>query len=198
MRRCLFPGAALLLTLGLAGCGVANAAGSSAPAPPKTVTVAQPTSTVPAAASGDGGTSTAAATKSSRTPTYTVTTLTGSRVTIPDGAPTVLYFMSAQCGSCIQGEHQLAQIQAQLPASVHLISLDVTPQYDTAKAVTTVAQSVGAHWPQAFATPVLLQAYHVTELDQVVVISDNGQALFNGGLPSNAKLLQVIDGAVHS
>lgn len=117
---------------------------------------------------------------------------------IPDGGPTVLYFMSAQCGSCIQGEQQLAQIQGQLPKSAQLISLDVTPQYDTPQMLASIAQSVGAHWPQAFVNPTLLQAYHVIALDQVTVIAASGHVVYNGALPSNGQLMNLIHEAAHA
>lgn len=169
--------AALLLGVGLAGCGVgapqAGAAHNTAPAK-TTTTTRPPVPTDPAA------------------PAFTVTALSGSTVSVPNGAPTVVYFMSAICGSCIQGEQQLAQLAPQLPGSVRLLSLDVTPQSDTAQSLAGVAQETGARWPQAFATSAILQAYRVTQLDQVAVVTASGRVLYNGPLPSNSQLLSLI------
>ena len=118
-RRRIHPGwaaAALLLGVGLVGCGagVPHASATHPAAPAKTAT-APPPAQVEAVASA-----------------FSVRDLSGSTVSVPNGAPTVVYFMSATCGSCIQGEQQLAQLATQLPGSVRLLSLDVTPQYDTA------------------------------------------------------------------
>lgn len=126
-------------------------------------------------------------------PVHQVTSVSGQTVSWPHpGAVTVLYFMSAQCGSCIQGERQLAAVQTALPTTVHLVSLDVTPQVDTPRMLTAVAREAGAHWPQAFATPALLTAYHVAALDQVAVITAQGQVIYDGGLPPNTQLRRII------
>lgn len=140
-----------------------------------------------------GGTPPAASATSSPHPAYQVLSVRGQTVSWPrPGAATVLYFMSAQCGSCIQGERQLAALQAGLPATVQLVSLDVTPEVDTAAMLRSVAREAGADWPQAFATPALLTAYHVVALDQVAVLTDRGRVVYDGGLPSNGQLRQAI------
>jgi hypothetical protein len=70
---------------------------------------------------------------------------------------TVLYFMSVQCGSCIDGQQQLAGVASELPARTQVVSVDVTPQTDLASPVAHLARPVGAHWPQAFATLPVIQ-----------------------------------------
>ncbi|MCY0885809.1 MAG: hypothetical protein OWV35_07995, partial [Firmicutes bacterium] len=116
-------------------------------------------------------------------------------IRVPAGGPTLLYFMSAQCASCIAGEEQLAALRPRLPAGVHLVSLDVTPGYDTAAALAALARRAGAGWPQAFATPAILTAYRVTALDQVAVISRQGHLLYDGPLPSDRRLLALMAAA---
>jgi hypothetical protein len=103
--------------------------------------------------------------------------------------------MSSSCGSCISGEQQLAHIAARTPATVQWLSLDVDPGYDTPKAVLTVARLTGAHWPQAFATQTIIQAYHVTQLDMVAVIAQDGALLYDGALPSSTRLTALIQRA---
>lgn len=125
-------------------------------------------------------------------PAYHLTSITGHTLSWPQPGVTVLYFMSAQCGSCIQGERQLAGLQTTAPAAVHFISLDVTPQVDTQRRVAAMAQRAGAQWPQAFATPAILTAYHVTALDQIAVVNAQGHVVYDGSLPSNGQLLGMI------
>jgi len=128
-------------------------------------------------------------------PAFHVTALNAGSVSVPSGRPTVVYFMSAGCGSCVSGEQQLVRMAAHAPASVVWLSLDVAPGYDTANAVLSMAQEVGAHWPQAFASNAILQAYHVDQLDMVAVIRRNGTLLYDGPLPSSARLRALIQQA---
>ncbi len=123
---------------------------------------------------------------------YRLTSVTGQAVTIPAGRPTVLYFMSASCSSCWQGSSQLAQAYAALRTKAQVVSLDVTPQVDTASQVETMAQETGARWPQTFATSALLTRYHVESLDTVVVLSPTGRVVYDGSIPSNAQLLALV------
>ncbi|MBX5468181.1 MAG: hypothetical protein K6U14_11925 [Firmicutes bacterium] len=125
-------------------------------------------------------------------PRVTLTALSGQALTVPDGKPTILYFISAQCSSCVAGLHELAALGTQLPHSVQWVSVDVTPQYDSPPTVTTMMAETGAQWPAAYATNALLEAYHVTELDQLAVIGANGRLLYDGGRPSAATLRGLI------
>lgn len=142
-----------------------------------------------------GHSATAAATvptPPTRAPAFQVTSLNAGPVRVPAGRPTVVYFMSAACGSCYAGEQQLAQVAAHMPASVQWLSLDVEPGYDTPSAVLSMAQTVGARWPQAFATPAILQEYHIAVLDMVAVIGQHGALLYDGPLPATARLEALI------
>ena len=86
----------------------------------------------------------------------------------------------------------MAALQAGLSATVQLVSLDVTPEADTAAMLRSVARETGAHWPQAFAAPALLTAYHVVALDQVAILTAQGRVVYDGGLPPNGQLRQAI------
>ncbi len=124
-------------------------------------------------------------------PVFRVVTLNAGTVHVPGARPTVVYFMSASCGSCISGEQQLARVAAQTPATVQWLSLDVEPGYDTSAAVLKMARDTRAHWPQAFATNAIINAYHVTQLDTVAVIAKNGTLVYDGALPASRQLRQL-------
>lgn len=128
-------------------------------------------------------------------PAFQVASLNAGTVRVPMAKPTVVYFMSASCGSCISGEQQLAHLAAKMPASVQWLSLDVDPGYDTRKDVLSMARYTGAHWPQAFGTNAIINAYHVTALDMVAVIAKNGALLYDGALPSSSHLRTLIQQA---
>jgi thiol-disulfide isomerase/thioredoxin len=111
---------------------------------------------------------------------------------IPNGHPVVLYFMSAQCASCAQGEQQLTTFAREAPDGVQVVSLDVTPDYDSPATVLAMARDLGASWPQAYATVPIMEAYDVTALDQVAVVNGQGRVVYDGALPSTAALLQLV------
>jgi thiol-disulfide isomerase/thioredoxin len=166
------------------------------PAPHAVATVpdrparATTTAPVPAPAASSSG--------APATTAFRVTTLEGSSVQVPDGHPVVLYFMSAQCASCAQGEQQLSAFVRRLPPGVQVLSLDVTPSYDPASAVLAMARDVGATWPQAYATVPIMEAYNVTQLDQLAVVNGAGRIVYDGPLPSNASLLALVHQALSS
>lgn len=170
MNHTIIAGLSLLAAIGIAGCGTTKTADT----PGRTVVGHFQTAQVP---------------------TFTLTTLTHSQITIPYKGVTILYFMSSQCGSCIQGEKQLALLQPKLPSSVHIVSLGISPEYGTPQGLINAAESTGANWPQTFATPNLLQTFHITRLEQTVVISSQDQIVFNTVLPPDAVLMQVIQEA---
>ncbi|MCL6562765.1 MAG: hypothetical protein K6U87_07130 [Firmicutes bacterium] len=128
-------------------------------------------------------------------PRVTLTTLVGQHLTVPNGRAAVLYFVSAQCSSCVDGLHQLTALQGQVPKTVQWLAVDVTPQYDPASAVSSMLAETGARWPAAYATNQVLQAYHVTALDQLAVIGADGRLLYDGGRPSDGVLRRLLDAA---
>ncbi len=156
------------------------------PAAPAARTEAAPTARTTSSPTSEGSTAPAGTT------TFQVASLNAGTIRVPMAKPTVVYFMSAGCGSCISGEQQLAQVAAKTPTSVQWLSLDVEPGYDTSQAVLSMARSTGAHWSQAFARNAMIQAYHVTQLDAVVVIAKNGTLLYDGALSSNTRLTTLI------
>lgn len=186
----------LALALGVVGAGVVGyltqTTGGQVPsrtAPATTPTASTSTSGIASSALRHTG-------NPPQVSAFTIKTLSGATITVPGAPVTVMYFMSAQCGSCVAGEQQLATLVPNLPSTVRFVSVDVTPQTDSPTTVMTMAQSVGAQWPQAFASNAMLEAYHVTQLDQVAVVNSHGQILYNGALPSNTQLQQLIGQAV--
>jgi hypothetical protein len=142
---------------------------------------------------GRGGMGAVVATRTQRTGDYRLTSIGGQSLAFPDRSkPTLLYFMSASCSSCWQGDHQLAQIYPQLRGRAEVVSLDVTPQVDTPSQLAQMARATGAVWPQAFATSSILARYGINDLDTVVIVSPNGKVAYDGAMPSRAKLLTLI------
>ncbi|MCL6593209.1 MAG: hypothetical protein K6T31_04470 [Alicyclobacillus sp.] len=75
---------------------------------------------------------------------------------------------------------------------VRLVSIDVTPQADDASTIQQFSKAAGARWTYVLATdPSLLERFHVTELDTVVVLYHN-QVIFEGVAPTAAQLRKVL------
>lgn len=140
------------------------------------------------------GAATASAPPAPPMPRVALVTLRGQSVTVPNGEPTVLYFVSVQCSSCVDGLHQLTAVAQGERKSVRWLAVDVTPQYDPPAAIAAMMAEAGAHWSAAYATNAVLQAYHVTSLDQLAVVSANGRLLYDGGRPSDAELSALLRG----
>lgn len=179
IQRAMATGIVVAAVLLLAGCRAA------APATPD----ADAGTTAGAA----GATSTAGA-ASARS--VTVRALGGQRIRIPSERPTVVYFFSATCGSCIQGAHALVQAQQQAQAAqtaATFLAVDLDP--------TEPPQVIG-EFVRAAGNPdlpavsdrdaALSRRYQVTALSTLVIIDPTGRVTYRATEPSPAQILDAI------
>ncbi|MCL6518057.1 hypothetical protein [Alicyclobacillus sp.] len=114
----------------------------------------------------------------------------GRRVAIDPNEKTVLHFLTTSCAECLPTENALAKFQN--TPHVRLVSVDITPQVDDVNTIQAFAHAADANWPYVRATdPSLLERYHVTELDTVVVLYHN-RVIFEGVAPTAAQLQKVL------
>lgn len=119
------------------------------------------------------------------------TDMSGKHITVNPNEKTVLHFMTSSCSSCLPTETTLAKFQN--TPGVQLISIDVEPQADNASTIAQFAQVAHSHWPYVLETnSSLIQKFHVTELDTVVVLQHN-KVIYEGVVPSAAQLKQVLE-----
>ncbi|WP_035462572.1 TlpA family protein disulfide reductase [Alicyclobacillus macrosporangiidus] len=133
-----------------------------------------------------------AATSDGSTPAsdFTLVDTAGRRMVIDPNEKTVLHFLTTSCADCLPTETALAQFQND--PHVRLISIDVTPQANDASTIQQFSKAAGAHWPYVLATDAsLLERFHVTGLDTVVVLYHN-QIIFEGVAPTPAQLQKVL------
>jgi cytochrome oxidase Cu insertion factor (SCO1/SenC/PrrC family) len=117
----------------------------------------------------------------------------GQTLVVPKaGMTTVLSFMSAACSSCVGGESEIRSILPALPPGVVLVTVDVTPGYDTPQDQRAFAKGTGASWPHAFATTALLQHDRVEHLDQVAVVDPKGRLVLDNLIPPPEELVSII------
>ena len=118
------------------------------------------------------------------------TDVNGKRISVNPNEKTVLHFMTSSCSDCLPTETTLAKFQN--TPGVQLISIDVEPQADNASTIAQFSKVADSHWPYVLETnSSLIQKFHVTELDTVVVLYHN-KVIYNGAVPSEAQLKQVL------
>ena len=120
----------------------------------------------------------------------TLTSVTGQVLHVNPAQKTVLHFMVSSCGSCVATEQMLTRF-ARTPG-VQLMSIDVDPQSDSAGTIRAFRQVTGAAWPYVMErNAALVDRFHVTELDTIVVLYHN-RVIFNRVSPSAAALRAVL------
>lgn len=120
----------------------------------------------------------------------TLTAVNGQRITVNPNEKTVLHFMTSSCSECLPTEINLAGFQH--TKGVRLISVDVEPQTDTPATIAQFSRIAGSHWPYVLETsPALLQRFHVTALDTVIVLY-HSKVIFDAVAPSRTQLRSVL------
>lgn len=118
------------------------------------------------------------------------TDINGKKISVNPNEKTALHFMTSSCSSCLPTETALAKFQH--TPGVQLISIDVEPQADNASTIAQFSQVAGSHWPYVMETnSSLIQKFHVTELDTVVVLYHN-KVIYEGVAPSQSQLKKVL------
>lgn len=120
----------------------------------------------------------------------TLTTVNGQTIAVNPNKKTVLHFMMSSCSDCIGTEETLTKF-ARTP-DVQIISVDVDPQNDNLTTIQAFKKATGATWDYVLLkNPALINEFHVTELDTVVVLYHN-KVIYDGIAPSASTLKQVL------
>ena len=135
----------------------------------------------PGAASSAAGSSNAAT-------AFTATTLSGEKVSIPGGKPSVVFFFAASCVTCGSGAQALAEAQAGVP-SVSYVAVDIDPSESEA-VVRDFLTDNGAE-TLAFTRDTdaeLAVAFKVTQLSTAIVLDSSGAEVYRVVHPTTSKL----------
>lgn len=136
------------------------------------------------------GQANAAASPSQSTGGMTLTDIHGKTVHVNPNRKTLVYFMAAWCGSCIEGERKLTTLEKDTKAP--MLSIDVSPEYDKKKSIEQFIQLSHSHWPHVLdKNHTYMQQFHIQSLDTVVVLFHH-QVIFKAIQPSNTKLKKVL------
>lgn len=104
-----------------------------------TYTVLSQPSPAPGAASSAAGSSEAAT-------AFTASTLSGEKVPVPGGKPSVVFFFSATCGTCGPGARALAEAQASTP-NANYVAVDIDPTSPSTSYGSSSPLTTPAPWP---------------------------------------------------
>ena len=118
---------------------------------------------------------------------FTSSTLSGEKVSIPGGKPSVVFF-SASCGTCGPGARALAEAQASTPDANYVAvdidpkeSVDVVREFLTANDASTLAYARDTD-------AALTRAYQLTQLSTAVVLDASGTEVYRGVDPTPAQI----------
>jgi len=123
---------------------------------------------------------------------FTATTLSGEKVSIPGGKPSVLFFFAASCVTCGSGAQALAEAQAGVP-SVSYVAVDIDPSESEA-VVRDFLTDNGAE-TLAFTRDTdaaLAVAFKVAQLSTAIVLDASGAEVFRVVHPTTSKLLSAL------
>lgn len=118
-----------------------------------------------------------------------VKTISGSAFSVPAGKPTVLFFMTGECASCIEGARALDTIERQYGDRLAVLAVDMDPGATTA-AVQAFAEAAGSPRYSFARDPDgrMVGAFAVRALDTVVITDAGGAVVYRGVSPDQASL----------
>lgn len=115
---------------------------------------------------------------------FTAVTLSGQQVTVPGGKPSVVFFFSANCGTCGPGAQALAQAQQATPGA-NYVAVDVDPSETDADVAEFLATNQATSLAYTLDTDgVLTRAYQLTQLSNAVVLDADGTIVYRGVDPT--------------
>lgn len=118
-----------------------------------------------------------------------LTTLDGTKLTVPAGKPAVLSFITASCGDCVSDVQTLGTLRVEAPDRATFLAVSIDPTASTEEFaellgvaghpdLTVVQDTNGA----------LLRGYAVTALGTVVVLGPDGTVAYQEVKPSTDAL----------
>lgn len=118
-----------------------------------------------------------------------VTTLDGAKLTVPDGKPAVLSFITASCGDCVSDIQTLGTLRAEAADRATFLAVSVDPAASSRE----FADLLGAAGHPDLtvvqdANGALLRGYAVTALGTVVVLGPDGTVAYQEVKPSTEAL----------
>lgn len=118
----------------------------------------------------------------------TAATLSGQQVSVPGGKPSVVYFFSANCGTCGPDAQAIAQLQQTTPGA-NFAAVDLDPNETVADIRGFLDTNQARGLPYAIDTDGrLISAYQIRQIGVAVVLDATGNEVFRGYKPDIAQI----------
>ncbi|MEO5709516.1 MAG: thioredoxin-like domain-containing protein [Nocardioidaceae bacterium] len=125
---------------------------------------------------------------SNATTAFTASTLSGEKVAIPNGKPSVVFFFAASCVTCGSGAHALAENQSSIP-SVSYVAVDIDPSESEAVVRNFLSDNGAESLAFTLDTDATLAvAFKVTQLSTAIVLDASGAEVDRVVHPTTSKL----------
>ena len=126
---------------------------------------------------------------------FTASTLSGEKVSVPGGKPSVVFFFSATCGTCGPGARALAEAQASTPdANYVAVDIDPNESVDVVREFLT-ANDAGTLAYARDTDAALTRAYQLTQLSTAVVLDASGTEVYRGVDPTATQIRSALSKA---
>ncbi|MFZ3579081.1 TlpA family protein disulfide reductase [Virgibacillus sp. DJP39] len=108
-----------------------------------------------------------------------------NRVQLSDDQPSLVYFMSASCPTCYEGEMMLNEV-TRLHPDVQVITVDLDPYMDTVEGLAEFQKKYGGNWPHILDDKdrTITSEFSVKELQETVLLDQNQIEVFRAVNPS--------------
>jgi len=134
------------------------------------------------------GAGSSAADSSNAGTAFTATTLSGEKVSIPSGKPSVVFFFAASCVTCGSGAQAVAEAQLSAPGA-NYVAVDIDPSESEAVVrdfLTDNGAETLAYTRDTDAE--LAVAFEVTQLSTAIVLDASGTEVYRVVHPTTSKL----------
>jgi hypothetical protein len=123
-----------------------------------------------------------------------VTTVDGQALTVPNGRPAVLTFVTATCGDCVSDVQTLGAVRAQAGDRATYLTVGTDPMASASDLTGLLSAAGHPDLPAAKdADGSLARAYHVNALGTVVVLAADGSVAYQDIKPGADAVRAALD-----
>jgi cytochrome oxidase Cu insertion factor (SCO1/SenC/PrrC family) len=119
----------------------------------------------------------------------------GKRVQLSEDQPSLVYFMSASCPTCKDGEIMLNEVTRLYP-NVQVITVDLDPYMDTVKGLAEFQENFGGNWSHILDDKdrTITREFSVKQLEETVLVDQNQVEVFRAVNPSLKEVQEALAG----
>ncbi len=111
--------------------------------------------------------------------------INGNVVQLSQDQPSLVYFISASCPTCKEGEIMLNEVSRLYP-EVQIITVDLDPYMDTVEGLAEFQKKFGGNWPHILDDKdrTITREFGVKQLEETVLVDQNHEEVFRAVNPT--------------